>query len=191
MLESIGHLTRRIGEVVRAHRVSRGLSLGELARAAGLSKSALARIEAQGGNPSVETLWRLARALELPLGALLGEPARPRVRVVRARAGEPLRSADGMAAWMVHAEGRAHRAEVFELELPPGVAHPGEPHLPGTEELVLCVAGSLRVGPLGVEQDLEPGDAAVFQADAAHEYAARGTEATVRALCWMLYPGSG
>lgn len=179
-------MTRRIGETIRGHRRARGLSVGELARAAELSKSALARIEASGGNPSVETLWRLSRALGLPLGALLAEPPRPRVRVARAREDDPLRSVDGMSVWLLHAEGRAHRAEVYELELPAGVTRHGEPHLPGTDELLFCVAGRLRAGPVGGEQDLEAGDAVIFQADTAHVY--EPIEGVARALNWVLYP---
>jgi transcriptional regulator with XRE-family HTH domain len=185
--ESVDSVTRRIGEVLRAHRVERGLSLGELSWRAGLSKSALARLESQGGNPSVETLWRLARALGLPLGSLLSEPPLPRVRLMRARAGDRISAEDGMGAWILHTEGRAHRAELFELELPAGLVHRSEPHLPRTEELVVCTAGVLRAGPQGEEQELAPGDAATFEADCAHTYAAVGDE-VARGLNWVLYP---
>ena len=57
---------------------AQGMSLGDLARASGLSKTILARIEGGDGNPSVETLWRVSRALRVPLGALLAEDARRR-----------------------------------------------------------------------------------------------------------------
>jgi len=66
-------LARRIGAVVHRHRAAQGLSLGELGRAAGLSKTILARIERGDGNPSMETLWRISKALGLPLGALLAD----------------------------------------------------------------------------------------------------------------------
>ena len=75
-------LADRIGRVIRAHRLAQGMSLGDLARASGLSKTILARIESGAGNPSVETLWRVSRALTLPLGALLAEDEAPRVRAI-------------------------------------------------------------------------------------------------------------
>ena len=59
-------LADRIGRVIRAHRLAQGMSLGDLARASGLSKTILARIESGAGNPSIETLWRVSRALTLP-----------------------------------------------------------------------------------------------------------------------------
>lgn len=169
------------------HRRMRGLSLGELADHAGLSKSALSRIEASGGNPSVETLWRLARALGLPLGSLLYEPPQPKVRRIPKGEGKRIETEDGMAGWLLHTEGRAHRAELFDLELPAGLEHWSEPHLPHTEEIVVCTAGRIRVGPRGEEQDLSPGDAAIYEADCAHTYTALGDE-VARALNWVLYP---
>jgi transcriptional regulator with XRE-family HTH domain len=186
LLESVDTVTRRIGEVIRSHRLNHNLSLGELAARAGLSKSALARIEAQGGNPSVDTLFRLSRALGLPLGDLLGEPATPRVHVIRKRAGKSMDGEDGLRGWLLHAEGRAHRAELIEIELPAGLDRVSEPHLPNTEELVLCVSGTIETGPQGETERLAAGDAMVFQADCTHVYRAPGGPA--RGINWIIYP---
>ena len=181
-------LADRIGRVVRTHRGAQGMSLGDLARASGLSRTILARIESGAGNPSVETLWRVSRALRLPLGTLLAEDATPRVRRIARDEREALRAESGMDAWLVHADGREHRSELYELRFAAGVEQRSEPHLPGTEELIHCVSGRLRVGPVGEPADLGPGDAVWFAADVPHAYAAlRDT----RALCWMLYPAAG
>ncbi len=181
----LGLLADRVGRVVRAHRGAQGMSLGDLARASGLSKTILARIEGGDGNPSLETLWRISRALRVPLGELLGEDEGPRVRVVRHGAGEELHADSGMSAWLLHADGRERRTEVFELRFDAGVEQQAEAHLPGTEELIVCTRGRMRVGPAGEAVELEAGDAVWFAADVAHGYAGlRDTQA----LCWMLYP---
>lgn len=161
------------------------MSLGDLARASGLSKTILARIERGEGNPSVETLWRLSRALRIPLGTLLADEPAPRVRVIRHESGDELHAGSGMSAWLLHVASREHRAEVFELDVPGGVLSRSEPHLPGVEELIVCVRGRMRVGPAGEEAELDPGDAVWFAADAPHSYAGLRD---ARALCWMLYP---
>jgi XRE family transcriptional regulator, regulator of sulfur utilization len=180
-------LADRIGRVVRAHRGAQGMSLGDLARASGLSKTILARIEGGAGNPSVETLWRLSRALRIPLGTLLAEDQAPRVRAIPHGSGEELHADSGMSAWLLYADGREHRSEVFELAFAAGVEQRSEPHMPGVEELIVCVAGRLRAGPLGEQAELRPGDAVWFAADVAHAYTA---VQAARALCWMLYPGA-
>jgi transcriptional regulator with XRE-family HTH domain len=178
-------LADRIGRVIRAHRLAQGMSLGDLARASGLSKTILARIESGAGNPSIETLWRVSRALTLPLGTLLAEDEAPRVRAIPARTGEALEAEAGMAAWLIHADGREHRSEVYEIAFEAGVEQRTDAHLPGTEEIIVCVEGRLRAGPLGEPVELGPGDAVWFAADVAHAYVAAED---ARALCWMLYP---
>jgi transcriptional regulator with XRE-family HTH domain len=184
--DRLSDLGRRLGRTVRAHRIAQGRSVADLARSAGLSKTILGRIEGGTGNPSMETLWRVSQALQLPLGALLADEATPAARVVRARTGEEVRGA-GSALWLIHAEGRDHRTELYELVLDAGTTHPRDPHLPGTEEVLLCISGRVRVGPLGGEEELGPGDAIVFAADVPHGYEA--LEDT-RSVCWMLYPGT-
>lgn len=181
-------LADRIGRVIRTQREAKGMSLGELARTSGLSRTILARIEAGSGNPSVETLWRVSRALRLPLGTLLAEDASPRVRRIGRESGQALRAASGMGAWLVLADGRDHRSELFDLTFAAGVVQRSEPHLPGTEELIYCVSGGMRAGPLGEPAELGPGDAVWFAADVAHAYEALRD---ARVLCWMRYPPTG
>lgn len=178
-------VAERVGRVVRAQRVAQGLSVSELARATGLSKTILGRIEAGDGNPSLDTLWRVSQALHLPLGALIAEETAPRVRLIAARSGERLAGAEGMRAWLVHADAREHRSEVYELDLPAEVEQRTPGHLPGTEEVVLCTRGRLLVGPLGHEVQLGAGDGVWFASDGPHRY--RALE-DAGALCLMLYP---
>lgn len=177
-------LSTRIGLAVRAHRTARSLSVAELARAAGLSKTILGTIEQGAGNPSVETLFRIARALDLPLGVLVAEPAAPRARAIPKGSGDVLQTATG-AARLLHADGRPRRAELFELTLAPGREQLSDGHLPGTEEVVLCLGGRLSAGPIGDEVTLAAGDAVWFAADGPHRYAA---SRAARALNWISYP---
>jgi XRE family transcriptional regulator, regulator of sulfur utilization len=180
-------VAERLARSVRVHRVARGLSLGELARRSGLSKTSLANVESGAGNPSLETLWRIAGALDLPLGELLGEGEPPETRLVRAGEGAPLESQSGLRGRMILAEGRAHRTEVLEAELAAGADYRAAPHAPGTEELVVCVTGVASVGRMGDEHLLNEGDSLRFPADGPHRYAsAEGA----RVLVVMSYPSA-
>jgi transcriptional regulator with XRE-family HTH domain len=181
-------LTARIARVVREQRYVSGATLAEVATAAGLSKAILSRIENGHGNPSIETLFRIARALQLPLSALLAEDQSPRSRMIPARSGPELHADSGMTAWLVHAQARGHHAEVYELVLPAGIDQRTAGHLPGTEELLICLTGRLRAGPLGEEVELAAGDAAWFAADEEHHYVALRA---ARALNWIVTPAGG
>jgi transcriptional regulator with XRE-family HTH domain len=163
-------LTVQIARSIRAHRQARGLTVAALAAKAGLSKSSLATIETGLGNPSVETLWRIASALDVSLGAILDSEEPPPTRIIRAD--DPLRIeyASGMSARLILGEGRNHRTEVYAATLPAGADYRSEPHAAGTEELVLCQEGRVVTGSQLNEVELENGDALWFPADLPHRY---------------------
>jgi transcriptional regulator with XRE-family HTH domain len=183
----LDRLADDVGLSVRAHRAARAMSLGDLARACGLSRTILARIEGGTGNPSLETLWRISRALDIPLGALLEQDTAPRVHVTRARDGRELQADSGLQMWLLHAEGREHRSEMYEILLPADTDQRTDAHLPGTEETLICISGHARIGPLGDEADVRAGDVIWFAADRPHRYLA---VADTRLVGWMLY-GAG
>jgi transcriptional regulator with XRE-family HTH domain len=62
-----------IGQRLRARRVELGLTLAEVAEKAGLSLPYVSNLERGRGNPTLEALGALARALDIPLASLLGE----------------------------------------------------------------------------------------------------------------------
>jgi transcriptional regulator with XRE-family HTH domain len=84
-----------LGEKLKAVRKDRGLTLQQVADAAGLSKAFVSQIESGTANPSLASLKRVGNALETPLAALFedetngAEPRPPsveeagEVRVVR------------------------------------------------------------------------------------------------------------
>ncbi|MEU0071214.1 helix-turn-helix transcriptional regulator [Streptomyces sp. NPDC006332] len=61
------HLRFALGEAVRGRRLDLSLSQRELGRRAGMTQSAVARLEAGGTVPTIPVLDRLARALGLEL----------------------------------------------------------------------------------------------------------------------------
>src|SRR3979409_561588 len=91
----VSAVTIRVAREIRAHREARGLSLQATADRAGLSKTIVATIESGAGNPSLETLCRIAQALDVTRGVQhLGRIAQPlAVTVGRLLAeDEPVRS---------------------------------------------------------------------------------------------------
>ena len=70
-------LAYELGATVRELRVARGWSQAELASAAGMTQSAVARLEAGGTVPTLPVLGRIARALDADLTVRVD--ARPHV----------------------------------------------------------------------------------------------------------------
>ena len=60
---------------LRLLRTARGLSQERLAVDAGVARGWVSQLEGQKGNTSLDLLDRLAKALDVPVAALLAEPA--------------------------------------------------------------------------------------------------------------------
>ena len=69
---------QRLGERVRNLRAARGMSRKSLAQDAGVSERFLADLETGVGNASILLLNKLAEALALPLGDIVGDPLEAR-----------------------------------------------------------------------------------------------------------------
>ena len=60
-----------VGATLQRLRLARGLTLEDLSRIAGVSKSMLSQIEREKANPTIAITWRLANALGVQIGELL------------------------------------------------------------------------------------------------------------------------
>ena len=77
-----------IGEVIRSYRNDRGLSQGDIERRTGLLRCYLSRVENGHTVPSLETLAKIAEAMEISLADFF--PARIRRRIAKRK--KPLAS---------------------------------------------------------------------------------------------------
>ena len=68
---------------LKRKRLERAISLSELARTSGVSKATLSGLERGTGNPSVDTVWALSRALNAPFGELFDENDQDVVKILR------------------------------------------------------------------------------------------------------------
>lgn len=171
-MEQAGTPLAIIAAALRRERARTGLSLAEVARRAGVAKSTLSQLESGNGNPSVETLWALAVALGIPFGRLV-EPARPRVRVIRAGEGPAVASERAnYVATLLAACPPGTRHDIYLLTAEPGEPRESDPHLPGvTEHVVLC-RGRALLGVRTEPVELAPGDYLAYPGDEAHVFRA-------------------
>ncbi len=167
---------RGVAANIRTLRRNAGLTLAELAGAAGLGKSTLAQLESGRANPSVETLWAIAAALEVPFARVI-EEQRAALRVVRAADAPVLRSEEtpGWAGRSLAATDRRGTFEIYALDLEAGTTRHAQAHQAGVTEYLLVVTGRLRAGPAAGPVELSAGDLLTFEADVAHVYEALET----------------
>lgn len=63
----------KIGTTIRAHRLERGLSQGDIEKKTGLLRCYLSRVENGHTVPSLDTLAKIAAALDLPIAQFFSE----------------------------------------------------------------------------------------------------------------------
>lgn len=164
-------LTPVVGANLKRLRVKRGLSLERLARASGVSRAMLGQIELGHSTPTINIVWKIARALTVPFSALISHRSRPRTAVLEAQRAKVLSSADGsFVSRALFPFDEPRNVEFYELRLAARGIERAEAHPPGTTENLIVAAGVLQ---LRVDTDqfmLRAGDAVYFEADVAHEY---------------------
>jgi transcriptional regulator with XRE-family HTH domain len=177
--------TPSIGPRLREARRRQGLSLAGLAERAGLTKGFLSQVERDLTSPSVGTLLRLCRALDLPVGRLFDGAHTPLVR-----AGERTPIAFGGSGVSEFRLTPAEEMRVMLLlsEIAPGGGSGDEPYSLGTDaEVAHVIEGSLHVEVGGTHHLLAAGDTLTFDASAPHRWHNPSAAVPARVL-WFLAP---
>ncbi|SDM18667.1 transcriptional regulator, XRE family with cupin sensor [Franzmannia pantelleriensis] len=165
-----------LGQHLQSLRLARGWSLSQLAAAAGIAKSNLSRLEQGNGNPTLDTIWRLAVQLGVPFGTLVAPISVP--------LGE-----DGVEVRLIDQGKASPQVDAYWMRCAPHTLRHAEPHTPGAQESLTVISGSLEVGPEGATKRLSAGDTLTFAADRPHSYRTHDTWATL--LMTIVYAEQG
>jgi len=179
-------LRRRVGDTIRRAREARGLSLGELARASHTSKATLSALEAGRANPTLETLWALAAALQLSLGELVDPPS-PGMAVVRANEGTVLRGEAVVGRVITSFESGPNRIEIYDAQIL-NRRQISPAHARGVTEHLVVTRGRLRVGPVDDPVELRAGDYLRMSPSWPHLY--QGLERDTHMVLVMQFPAT-
>ncbi|ETT03765.1 MULTISPECIES: helix-turn-helix domain-containing protein [Providencia] len=157
-----------ISKSLACERQKSGMSLSELARKAGIAKSTLSQLEAGSGNPSIETLWALCVALDIPFSRLI-EEKRAAVTVIRHGEGTPVSAehANYLAYLLSSAPVNSQR-DIYTVVAQPGRDRISSPHMQGVTEHIILMSGRALVGPLENPVELNVGDYIHYRGDEPH-----------------------
>lgn len=179
--EEVTELDAVVGANLKRLRAERGWTLDVLAGMTGVGRQTLGQVEIGRTVPSLGTLWKIARAFDVPFSALLVQPTRRTTRIFRRTSARPITDADGrFSSRALFSPDDDGTFEFYELFLAARGREDAEPHAPGTREHLLVTQGRL-VLELGSERhELGKGDAIAFTADVGHAYVNPTNEE-----CWM------
>jgi transcriptional regulator with XRE-family HTH domain len=160
-----------VGSNLRRLRTRRGLSLERLAQISGVSRAMLGQIELGQSAPTINVLWKIARALEVTFSALISARTQSGALVLRAAESKILTSKDrSFSSRALFPFDEPRRVEFYELRLAGGSVEDADAHPPGTTENLVVTAGSIEIDVAGDTHRLETGDSILFEADTPHAY---------------------
>ena len=160
-----------VGVNLRRLRVRRGLSLERLSKASGVSRAMLGQVELGQSAPTINVLWKIARALDVTFSALISRHSESSTTVLRAVEAKLLTSHDGQfISRALFPFDEPRRVEFYELRLAPGAVEDADAHPPGTVENLVVTAGAIEIETGGDTHRLELGDSILFEADSPHAY---------------------
>lgn len=169
--QSLRFLARNIQEI----RTKRGLTLTGLAQRSGVAKSTLSLLERGQGNPTIETVWAVANALEVPFGNIIEG-----LHTI----GDSLEGGceSGENVRFIERYGTDPQIEVYEMTIAEGHGHFSSAHPPGVFERIIAVHGQMLVGNVDDTVLLHPGQSYTFEGDSEHTYTALKGKATALVL---------
>jgi transcriptional regulator with XRE-family HTH domain len=160
-----------VGANLRRLRTRRGLSLERLARRSDVSRAMLSQVELGRSAPTINVLWKIARALGVTFSALLTTNLDTAPVVMREGVAKRLTSCDGsFSSRALFPFDSPRRVEFYELRLKPNSVEEAAPHPPGTSENIVVNTGAVSITVCNTTHELNQGDALLFSADVAHAY---------------------
>lgn len=158
----------QIGARLRAARLGRGLTLGQVAAAAGLTEGFVSKLERDQVSPSVASLVSVCEAIGMRVGDLFEPPV---TSIVRAGKGAPVNFGGNKVREYLLSPGSQTHIEVLQSIIEPGGSAGDELYSLDCEiEFVFVIRGTLemRLGPDVIV--LEVGDSMTFKGKEPHSW---------------------
>ncbi len=173
----------QLGPRIRSLRQARRVTLRQLAERAGVTESFLSQVEREVTSPSIASVQRIARALDLGIAELFADE-QPRGRVVRAADRRRISYPGLGAVDEFLTSGTGGRLQVILTTLEPGGGTGDEPYThESDEEVVIVMSGSLELWVADEHHLLVEGDAITYSSRLPHRNRNSGDRPAVILFC--------
>lgn len=151
-------------------RTERNLTLGQLSKISGISKTMLSDIEKGGSNPTINTIWKIANGLNVPYTRLMEEIEKGATVV---RKSEPVMQTDETEHYRVYCyftSTPVRNFELFYVELDAESSNASIGHSQKAQEYIYIIRGELVLETETGDYSLGEGDSVVFDSSIGHTY---------------------
>lgn len=165
-----------LGKRITELRKKKGITEEVLSQRSGISAPMLREIEKETVSPTVATVWRIAKGLDVGLqGILTDEPEL--FEVLRKEDAPTLISEDqGCTIRITSPIHLADKLEMYHLRFRPKACLESAPHYQGTTEFLTALRGTFTVASGSRCGGVDAGDTVRYRADVRHAIRNRGQE---------------
>ncbi|MGL9730954.1 helix-turn-helix domain-containing protein [Enterococcus sp. DIV0756] len=159
-----------ISRNIKRIRQERNLTLDDLARLSGVSKSMLSEIERCTKSPTISMLEKICTGINVPL-AQLTYMETPEVSVIKKSTTKHYSTSEGFATFNLFEYDPDKKFEILRHVIAPHSERLSEYHEAGIREYIICTQGVLDIQVGEKRFELEEGEAIQFLANCNHKYA--------------------
>lgn len=184
------NMAAKLGKTINRLRRAYNYSLGDLSEQSGVAKSIISQIEKNETNPTLGTLYKLAKALNSPIEEMLRGEEAPALVEKLGPSGTPLLMSDDgrcrlrIIGWIKTVE----LVQWYHLEAEPSGVLESEPHPAGSIENLTVLAGSVSVTSGDEQFQVTAGETARYAGDRPHRIVNNGDVLATALMVNLLGP---
>lgn len=158
-----------IGRNITNIRKQKSISMDELSKRSGVSKSMLSQIEQGKTNPTVITVWKIARSLDIPVSELIENNGDFPIEVIRKDDAPVIYSDDRSVKFRINSPVHmTDNLELYHITFKPRGKNISSPHFPEAEEFFTVISGRFKITSGNYSIIVNEGDTARYRADQEH-----------------------
>lgn len=178
-----------IGSKIKELRKEKNISIADLSKLSGVSAGLISQVERNAVNPSVATLWKISKSLNVSIGYFFDEEPAPVFNpIVKKDKRKRIVTSDTIATYELLTPDLNRKIEFLYITINPGdssrtglINHDGE-------ECGIVIKGKLMVKTKDKEYILEEGDSIYLDSTIPHRYINIGEEECIS--IWAMTPPS-
>lgn len=181
------NLNSVIAENLKRLRLERNLSLGQLAELSEVSKVMISQIEKGDSNPTINTIWKIAKGLNVPYTVLIDKHESTTSVIQKSDAKEQVSEDGTYRVYCYYGNTPNRNFELFLLQLDSGASYTSVGHSEKSQEYIVVLEGELALLTNNENYSLSADDSICFSSSTPHTYKSCG-KITLKAMVINFYP---
>lgn len=176
-----------IAENLKRLRLERNLSFGQLAKSSGVSKVMLSQIEKGNTNPTINTIWKIAKALKIPYTVLIDKHRHDNQIIKKEDLKKQANEEKTFHTYCYYGATPQRNFELFLLEMDSGANFKAIGHYEKLQVHLFVIEGKLLLTLNNEDYFIEKEESICFDSNIPHSFTNCG-DVNLKAIIVNFYP---